>query len=38
LGSARAGEIWNVIYHVQREVMAAKGVELRTEVVRLGDW
>jgi UDP-N-acetylmuramate dehydrogenase len=37
-GEARASEIDQVIQHVRRTVLAQAGVELKTEVVYLGEW
>ncbi len=38
LNKATATETWNVIQHVQKTVLQQKGVQLTTEVVRLGEW
>lgn len=38
LGKATANDVWSVIQHVKQTVMQKHGVELTTEVVRLGDW
>ncbi len=38
IGRAKAQDILSVIRHVQRTVLEQKGVELRTEVVRLGQF
>jgi len=38
LGGATCAEIWQVIQHVQTVVKAKTGVELITEVVKLGRW
>lgn len=38
LGHAKAADIWNVILHVQKTVWDQKGIQLKTEVVRLGRW
>ncbi|MFN7262740.1 MAG: UDP-N-acetylmuramate dehydrogenase [Pseudobdellovibrionaceae bacterium] len=37
-GSATARELWSVIQHVKETVLREKNVELKTEVVLLGDW
>lgn len=37
LGGAKASDILAVIEHVQETVRGQKGIELRTEVIRLGD-
>ena len=37
-GSATASEIAQVIAHVQKTVKSKSGVELQTEVIRLGSW
>lgn len=37
-GSARAQDIWAVIQHVRQTVKTKTGVDLTTEVIRLGDW
>jgi UDP-N-acetylmuramate dehydrogenase len=38
LNKATAADTWNVIQHVQKTVLEQKGVQLTTEVVRLGEW
>lgn len=38
IGDAKASEIWQVIQHVQKTVKEKTGVQLTTEVVRLGSW
>ena len=38
LGGARSMDIWLVIQHVQNVVRQKTGIELKTEVVRLGKW
>lgn len=38
LGNATAKDTWSVILHVQKTILEKKGVELKTEVIRLGDW
>lgn len=38
LGAARAADIWSVIQHVQKTVKEKTGVQLTTEVIRLGEW
>lgn len=38
LNKATATDTWNVILHVQKTVLEQKGVQLTTEVVRLGEW
>ena len=38
LGGATAQDVSAVIDYVQRQVRAQKGVELKTEVIRLGRW
>jgi UDP-N-acetylmuramate dehydrogenase len=38
LGEATASDTWAVIQHVKKTVLAVQGVDLRTEVVRIGDW
>jgi UDP-N-acetylmuramate dehydrogenase len=38
LGKATALDTWELILFVQNEVLQKKGVQLKTEVVRLGDW
>lgn len=38
LGQAKAREIHSVIQHVQKQVLAQKGVQLVTEVRYMGDW
>lgn len=38
LNKATATDTWNVIQHVQKTVLDQKGVQLTTEVVRLGEW
>lgn len=38
LGGAKASDIWSVIKHVRRVVFEKKKIELRTEVVLLGQW
>ena len=38
LGQASASDIWKIIEHVKNEVKNKTGVELTTEVVRLGKW
>jgi len=38
LGQARASDIWSVIQHVKKTVTEKTGVDLSTEVVRLGEW
>ena len=37
-GDAKASEIWQVILHVKKTVKEKTGVDLTTEVVRLGRW
>lgn len=38
LGGAKAQDIWQVIQHVKRVVKAQEGVDLKTEVVLMGEW
>jgi UDP-N-acetylmuramate dehydrogenase len=38
LGGASATDTWNLMLQVQRTVLEKEKVQLRTEVVRLGDW
>lgn len=38
IGNATAGDIWATILHVQRVVLEKEGIQLQTEVVRMGDW
>lgn len=38
LGEATATDTWNLIQHVQKTVKEKTGVQLSTEVVRLGNW
>jgi UDP-N-acetylmuramate dehydrogenase len=38
LSKATSQEIWSVIEHVKKIVKEKTGVELKTEVVRLGRW
>lgn len=38
LGKAKASDIWQVINHVKSTVQQKKNVELKTEVVLLGNW
>lgn len=38
IGEAKATDIWEVIQHVQKTVKEKTGVQLTTEVVRLGRW
>jgi UDP-N-acetylmuramate dehydrogenase len=38
LGGATGKEIWSVILHVKKTVKDQTGVDLKTEVVRLGKW
>jgi UDP-N-acetylmuramate dehydrogenase len=38
LGGCTAEEIWSVIRHVKKTVREMKGVDLKTEVIRLGEW
>lgn len=38
LGEATAQNIWDVITHVKSTVKAQTGVDLHTEVIRLGEW
>ncbi len=38
IGDAKASEMWTVIQHVRQTVLQKTGVELTTEVVRLGQW
>jgi UDP-N-acetylmuramate dehydrogenase len=38
LGNATASDTWAVIQQVRNEVLSKKGIELSTEVVRIGDW
>lgn len=38
LGQATAQDTWKIILHVQKTVYEQTGIQLRTEVVRLGDW
>ncbi len=38
LGDATAQDTWDVILHVQKTVLEKTGIQLNTEVVRLGDW
>ncbi|MGZ3804535.1 MAG: UDP-N-acetylmuramate dehydrogenase [Pseudobdellovibrionaceae bacterium] len=38
LGEAKAMDMWRVIEHVRKTVKDLKGVDLHTEVIRLGDW
>lgn len=38
LGNATAADTWNVIQHVKKTVKEQKGVDLVTEVIRLGEW
>lgn len=38
LNKATATDTWSVIQHVQKTVLDQKGVQLTTEVVRLGEW
>lgn len=35
---AKAADAWNLILHVQKTVKEQKGVDIVTEVIRLGDW
>ncbi len=37
LGSAKASDIWQVIEHVQKVVENKTGVQLKTEVIRMGE-
>lgn len=37
-GKATAKDIWMTIQHVQRVVLQAEGIQLQTEVVRMGEW
>jgi UDP-N-acetylmuramate dehydrogenase len=37
-GRATASEVWQVIEHVQNTVQQERGVLLKTEVIRLGEW
>lgn len=38
LGGAQAKDTWNLIQHVRKTVKDVTGIELSTEVVRLGEW
>lgn len=38
LGGAKATDVWNLILQIQKMVLEKKGVEISTEVVRLGEW
>lgn len=38
LGVATANDTWAVIQHVKDSVKKEKGIELNTEVIRLGEW
>ena len=38
LGNAKATDIWQLILDVQQAVKSKTGVELKTEVVQLGNW
>lgn len=38
LGNAKATDIWQLILDVQQTVKSKTGVELKTEVVQLGNW
>lgn len=38
LGEATAHDTWSLILHVQQTVKSQCGVEIKTEVVRLGEW
>ncbi|MFN8847884.1 MAG: UDP-N-acetylmuramate dehydrogenase [Bdellovibrionales bacterium] len=38
LGKATAADTWAVIQHVKKTVLSMQGVDLNTEVVRIGDW
>lgn len=38
LNKATATDTWNVMMHVQKTVLEKTGVQLSTEVVRLGEW
>lgn len=38
LGQATSEDLWTLIMHVQKTVKDITGVEMVTEVVRLGDW
>ncbi|MFN7729983.1 MAG: UDP-N-acetylmuramate dehydrogenase [Bdellovibrio sp.] len=38
LGKCKATDIWTVIQHVKAIVKQEKSVDLKTEVVRVGDW
>jgi UDP-N-acetylmuramate dehydrogenase len=37
-GQATAHDTWNMIQFVQKTVLEKTGVQLKTEVIRLGDW
>lgn len=37
-GGAKASDMWELIQHVQKTVREKTGVELKTEVLRLGRW
>lgn len=38
LGAATANDTWHLIQHVKKTVKEQKGVDLVTEVIRLGEW
>jgi UDP-N-acetylmuramate dehydrogenase len=38
LGSSTASDVWELILEVQKRVLEYHGVQLKTEVVRLGKW
>ncbi len=38
LGGAKGSDVWQVVEHVGRTVLEKTGIELKTEVIRLGLW
>lgn len=38
LGEAKALDVWDLICHVQKTVKEQRGVDITTEVIRLGNW
>lgn len=38
LGKAKASDVWNLIQHVQKTVKENTGVDISTEVIKLGKW
>lgn len=38
LGEAKAEDVWSLIRHAQKTVKEQRGVDITTEVIRLGEW